>query len=254
MAWRASSQERATFTSAPLCDKRVSGAFSAMSVYPIAETAEQAAASGPPTAKTAHEAAEKAGGPVYLALQELPVAFATVDEADEAVGGIYGEPRFELVARDNAYRIMVRFWRRAPAAPVSRTAAAAARRPLGYAATPEEARAILGAPAERVSEPLWRPYATRTRALAQIAKAHLADGLAEIVEREGRFVVQLVFWRPLAPRLSPAERAELQQRAAAPMRAPAPQLPADMGLFEQPAPENPAIVHAEEGDGRTRGE
>ncbi|MEJ0022585.1 MAG: hypothetical protein WDN76_03495 [Alphaproteobacteria bacterium] len=225
-----------------------------MSVYPIAETAEQAAGMQSPTAKTAVEAAEKAGGPVYLAVQEMPGAFATVAEADDAVGGIYGEPRFELVSRDNAYRVMVRFWRPAPAAPVARTAAAAARRPLGFASSPEDARKLLGAPAERVSEPLWRPYATRTRALAQIAKAHLADGLAEIIEREGRFVVQLSFWRPLAPRLSPAERAELQQRVEAPLRAPEPQLPADMGLFEQPAPENPAIVLAEEGDGRMHGE
>lgn len=225
-----------------------------MSVYPIAETPEEAALRHPPTAKTAQEAAGKAGGPVYLAVQELPRAFASIAEADEAMGGIYGESRFELVARDDSWRVMVRFWRRAPAAPVARTAAAAARRPLGYAATPEEARAILGAPAERVSESLWRPYATRTRALAQIAKAHLAEGLADIVEREGRFVVQLAFWRPLAPRLSPAERAELDERIAAPLSAPAPQLPADMGLFEQLAPENPAIVLAEEGDGRSRGE
>jgi hypothetical protein len=225
-----------------------------MSAYPIAETAEQAAQSGLPAAKTAHEAAELAGGPVYLAVQEFPRAFATIAEADDAVGGIYGEPRFELISRDNAWRVMVRFWRKAPPAPVARTAAAAARRPLGYAATPDQARSILGAPAERVSETLWRSYATRTRALAQIAKAHLPDGLAEIIEREGRFIVQLAFWRPLAPRLSPAERAELDERAAAPLRAPSPQLPADMGLFEQTAPENPAIVLAEEGDGRTRGE
>ncbi len=224
-----------------------------MSAYPIAETAEQAALPALPAAKTAHEAAELAGGPVYLAVHELPRAFATIAEADDALGGIYGEPRFELISRDGAWRVMVRFWRKAPPAPVARTAAAA-RRPLGYAATPEQARSILGAPAERVSETLWRPYATRTRALAQIAKAHLPDGLAQIVEREGRFIVQLAFWRPLAPRLSPAERAELEQRVAAPMRVAAPQLPADMGLFEHTAPENPAIVIAEEGDGRTRGE
>jgi hypothetical protein len=226
-----------------------------MSVYPIAESAAEAAEPDRPVARTEAEAAQRIGGPVYLAVQELPGAFATIAAAEEAVGGaLYDQPRFELVAREGAYRIMVRFWRPAPAAPVARGAAMAARRPLGYARTPEEARAILGAPAERVAEPLWRSYATRPRAQAQIAKAHLPEGLAEIVEREGRFVVQLAFWRPIASRLSPAERAELQERAAAPLRSPEPQLPADVGLFERLAPENPAIVLAEEGDGRMRGE
>jgi hypothetical protein len=170
------------------------------------------------------------------------------------VPGLYNDPRFELFAREGEFGILVRFWRPAPPAPVARTAAAAARRPLGYAGTPEEARSLLGAPAERVSEVLWRPYATRPRALAQIGKAHLPEGVAEIVEREGRFVVQITFWRPIAARLSPAERAEIDRRAASPLRAPEPQLPADVGLFERLAPENPAIVLAEEGDGRTHSE
>jgi hypothetical protein len=113
---------------------------------------------------------------------------------------------------------------------------------------------LLGAPAERVNEPLWRPYATRPRALAQIAKAHLPEGIAEIVEREGRFIVQIAFWRPIAARLSPAERAEMDRRAASPLTPREPQLPADVGLFEQLAPENPAIVLAEEGDGRSHSE
>lgn len=225
-----------------------------MSAFPVADTAEQAAGPDRPVARTEQAATKLAGGPVYLAMQELPGAYPTISAAEAGMPGLYDEPRFEVVSRDGAYRIIVRFWRPAPAAPVARNAGAAARRPLGYAGTPDEARAILGAPAERVSEPLWRPYATRTRALAQIAKAHLPEGLAEIVERDGRFLVQLAFWRPIAASLSPAERAQLDQRAAAPLRAPEPQLPADVGLFERLAPENPAIVLAEEGDGRMRGE
>jgi hypothetical protein len=224
-----------------------------MSVFPIADTADQAAAPDRPVARTEQEAARTAGQPVYLAIQELPGVHAKVADAEAAVAGLYNDPRFELIAREDGYHVQVRYWRPAPAAPVARNAGAAARKPLGFASSPDQARALLGTPAERVSEPLWRPYATRTRALQQIAKAHLPDGLADIVERGGRFVVQLSFWRPITQNLSPAERAQLDERAAAPMRAPAPQLPADVGLFERLAPENPAIVLAEEGDGRMRG-
>lgn len=224
-----------------------------MSVFPIAETAAEAAQPGRAVARTEQEAAAQAGGLVYLAMQELDGVYAKVGDAETAVPGLYRDPWYELLAREDGYHVSVRFWRPAPAAPVARNAGSAARQPLGFARTPEEARVILGAPAERVSEALWRPYATRTRALQQIAKAHLPDGLAEIVERSGRFVVCLPFWRPITQSMSPAERAKLDERAAAPMRAPAPQLPADVGLFERLAPENPAIVLAEEGDGRMRG-
>jgi hypothetical protein len=224
-----------------------------MSVFPIADTAIEAVQPGRAVARTEREAATLAGGPVYLAMQELSGVYATVSDAEKAAPGLYHDPWYELLAHEDGYHVLVRFWRPAPAAPVARNAGSAARQPLGYARTPQEARVILGAPAERVNEPLWRPYATRTRALQQIAKAHLPEGLAEIVERGGRFVVCLPFWRPITPSMSPAERAELDERAAAPMRAPTPQLPADVGLFERLAPENPAIVLAEEGDGRMRG-
>ena len=225
-----------------------------MSAYPIAEDASRAAAAAGPLARTEQEATALAGGPVYLAVQELPGEYPSIRAAETAVPGLYNDPRFELFAREKNFLVMVRYWRPAPAAPVARNAGVAARKPLGFARTPEEARAILGAPAERVTEALWRPYATRPRAQAQIAKAHLPEGVAEIVERQGRFVVQMAFWRPIASRLSPAERAELNERAAAPLTPSEPQLPADVGLFERLAPENPAIVLAEEGDGRAHGE
>ncbi|MGE3301640.1 MAG: hypothetical protein AB7M12_00825 [Hyphomonadaceae bacterium] len=221
-----------------------------MSVYPIAENAAEALSPDAPAARTEHEAAVRARSPVYLAIQDLPGVFATIAEAERAAPGLYGAPHLELIAREDGYRVIVRFWRPAPAAPVARTAQAAARRPLGYARTPEEARVILGAPAERVAEPLRRPYATRSRAMAQIAKMQTPEGLAQIVEREGAFIVQLSYWRPVIGSLSPAERAEIKERSAAPLRAHTPQLPLDVGLFERLAPENPAIVLAEEGDGR----
>jgi hypothetical protein len=46
----------------------------------------------------------------------------------------------------------------------------------------------------------------------------------------------------------------MDRRAASPLTPREPQLPADVGLFEQLAPENPAIVLAEEGDGRSHSE
>src|SRR5262249_6514419 len=84
-------------------------------------------------------------------------------------------------------------------------------------------------------------------------------GLGEIVEREGKFALCITFWRPMhapgvATPLAPAERSELAERVAAPLRSPAPQADMDIGLFENPAPENPNVVLVtEEGDGRFRG-
>jgi hypothetical protein len=42
----------------------------------------------------------------------------------------------------------------------------------------------------------------------------------------------------------------LHERIEAPLRPRAPQLSPYVGLFEQLAPENPAVILAEEGDGR----
>lgn len=225
-----------------------------MNAFPIAETPREAVAPDAPSARTEDDASQRVGGPVYLATVELPEAFATIAEAEAKVGDLYGDPRFEVIWRDDAWRVVVRFWRQAPPAPVARTAALAARKPLGFARTPEEARAILGAPAERVSETLGaKGYATRARALGR-ATALVEHGHAEIVERQGSFYVVLTFWRPIASQLAPAERAELAERAQAPMRPGVPQANMYIGMFEQLAPENASIVLVdEEGDGRTHG-
>jgi len=85
------------------------------------------------------------------------------------------------------------------------------------------------------------------------------NGLGEIVEREGKFALSVTFWRPMhapgiAAPLAPAERTELAERVAAPMRSEKPQEDLDIGLFEDIAPENPGVVLVtEEGDGRFRG-
>ena len=200
-----------------------------------------------------------AGGPVFLAVEELPAAFETPEAAEAAVPDLYGGGNYEMLWRDGAWRVALRYWRPAPPAPVARTGEAAAKKPLGRARTPEEARAILGAPAELAQETLPKLYIDHK----QLLKRHgelVRNGLAEIVEREGRFAVSVTFWRAMhapgiAAPLAPAERTELAERAAAPLRPDAPQSELDIGLFERLAPENPDIVLvAEEGDGRFRGE
>ncbi|MEJ0060246.1 MAG: hypothetical protein WDM79_12005 [Terricaulis sp.] len=229
-----------------------------MTAFPLAANLAGARSAGAPVARTEDEAARLAGGPVFLAVEELPEAFETPAAAEAHEPDLYGSGIYEALWRDGAWRIAMRYWRPAPPAPVARTAEAAARKPLGRARTPEEARAVLQAPAELAQEVLPRLYVDHKRLLARWGK--LVDtGLAEIVEREGKFAVSLTFWRPMhapgvAAPLAPAERTELALRVAAPMRVDAPQAEMDIGLFERLAPENPDIVLAEEGDGRFRGE
>jgi hypothetical protein len=226
-----------------------------MTAYPIAASAAAAREDAAPVARTAAAAARLAGGIVFLASEELPGAYADIAAAEAAIPGLYGDGRYELAHRDGAWRAVLRYWRIAPPAPVARTAAAAARKPLGAARTPEEARALLGAPAELVSEQLPRFYRTLGRARAA-HKALVESGLARVEEREEGYAVFVSFWRPVARTapLAPAERDEIAERAAAPLRPAGPQADPYVGLFERLAPENPAIVLAEEGDGRTRGE
>ena len=91
---------------------------------------------------------------------------------------------------------------------------------------------MLGGPAELASESLPQLYATRRRLMGRWG-ALVENGLAEIVEREGRLAVAILHWRPMAARalaLAPAERHELAERIAAPMRSEAPQAPLDIGL------------------------
>lgn len=230
-----------------------------MTAYPIASSAAAACDPAAPVARTALAAADKAGGRlVFLATEELPGAFATIPEAEAATPGLYGDGRHELVWRDDAWRVLIRYWRIAPPAPVARTVGLAARKPLGAARTPDDARALLGAPAEMVTEALPRFYKTLGRARAAW-RAAVENGLAKVEEREGGYVVLLSYWRPVqspgrAAPLAPAERDELAERLAAPLLPDAPQANPYVGLFERLAPENPTIVLAEEGDGRTRGE
>jgi len=229
-----------------------------MTAYPIAGSAAEARSPEAPIARTAAAAERLAGGIVFLASEELPGAFADIAAAEAAVPGLYGDGRYELAWRDGAWRAILRYWRIAPPAPVARTAGAAARKPLGAARTPEEARVLLGAPAELVALALPRFYRTLGRARAA-HKQLVESGLAKVEEREEGYVVLVSFWRPVAAPgrsapLAPGERDEIAQRAAAPLRPPGPQADPYVGLFERLAPENPAIVLAEEGDGRTRGE
>lgn len=223
-----------------------------MNVFPFAANATAALAPDAPTASTAERAASLAGGPVYLAVEMLPQAFTTIAEAEGAFPSLYGEPRFEISWASHAWRVSVRYWRPAPAAPVARNIAAALRRPIAFARTPQEARSALGAPAELALEPLAKRY--RTHAAARGAQKKAFDaGFAQVVERDGGFAVAISFWRPIPtamPGVAPAERATLALRAAAPLTGPMPQLTPYVGLFERLAPENAAIVLAEEGDGR----
>jgi hypothetical protein len=194
---------------------------------------------------------------VFLAVEELPDVYETPEAAEKAVPELYGTGMYELLWRDG-WRVTMRYWRPAPPAPVARTGDAAIKKPLGRARTPEEARAILGAPAELAQDVLPRLYADHKSLLKRWGDL-VRNGLAEIVEREGKFAVAVSYWRPMhapgiAAPLAPVERIELAERVAAPLRSEEPQADLDIGLFENPAPENPNVVLVtEEGDGRFRG-
>lgn len=228
-----------------------------MSIFPLA--ASLAAARNPeaPRARTEDEATSLAGGPVFLAVEELPKEFETPEAAETAVPELYGTGLYELIWRDG-WRVTMRYWRPAPPAPVARTGVAAAKKPLGHARTPEEARALLETPAELAQEVLPKLYIDHKQLMRRWGDV-VRNGLAEIVEREGKFAVQLTYWRPMhapgiAAPLAPIERIELAERVAAPLRSDAPQADLDIGLFEDQAPENPNVVLVtEEGDGRFRG-
>ena len=229
-----------------------------MSIFPLA--ANLAAARNPdaPRVRTEDEATTIAGGPVFLAVEELPDQFETPAAAEEAVPELYGTGLYELIWREGYWRVIMRYWRPAPPAPVARTGYGAAKKPLGRARTPEQARALLGAPAELATEVLPNLSADHKKLMKRWGDV-VKSGLAEIVEREGRFAVALTYWRPmhapgLAAPLAPVERIELAERVAAPLRGPSPQADLDIGLFEDQAPENPNVVLVtEEGDGRFRG-
>ncbi len=229
-----------------------------MSIFPIAANLATARSSDAPRVRTEDEATTLAGGPVFLAVEELPDQFETPAAAEDAVPELYGTGLYELIWRDGFWRVTMRYWRPAPPAPVARTGNAAAKKPLGHARTPEEARALLGAPAELASEVLPKLYADHKQLMKRWGET-VRNGLGEIVEREGKFAISLTFWRPIhapgvAAPLTPVERIELAERVAAPLKPQAPQADLDIGLFEDQAPENPNVVLVtEEGDGRFRG-
>lgn len=228
-----------------------------MSVFPLAANLAAARHPDAPRARTEDEATTLAHGPVFLAVEELPDQFETPADAEAAVPELYGSGLYELVWRDG-WRVVMRYWRPAPPAPVARSGDAAVRKPLGHARTPEQARELLGAPAELVSEALPKLYVDHKQLMKRWGDL-VRNGLAEIIEREGKFAVAISFWRPMhaagiAAPLAPVERIELAERVAAPMRGPEPQQDLDIGLFEDIAPENPGVVLVtEEGDGRFRG-
>ncbi len=228
-----------------------------MSVFPLAANLAAARHPDAPRARTEDEATTLAHGPVFLAVEELPDQFETPADAEAAVPELYGSGLYELVWRDG-WRVVMRYWRPAPPAPVARSGDAAVRKPLGHARTPEQARALLGAPAELVSEALPKLYVDHKQLMKRWGDL-VRNGLAEIIEREGKFAIAISFWRPMhaagiAAPLAPSERIELAERVAAPMRGPEPQQDLDIGLFEDIAPENPGVVLVtEEGDGRFRG-
>lgn len=230
-----------------------------MSIFPLAASLAAARRADAPRARTEDEATTLAGGPVFLAMEELPEAFETVEAAEAATPDLYGSGIYEMLWRDGAWRVAMRYWRPAPPAPVARSAEAAVKKPLGHARTPEEARALLENPAELAQETLPNLYVDHKQLMKRWGEL-VRSGLAEIVEREGKFAVLVSYWRPLhapgvAAPLAPAERTELAERMAAPLRAQAKQEDLDIGLFEHVAPENPGVLLVtEEGDGRFRGE
>jgi hypothetical protein len=249
---------------APLDDKAKAGRVrgegddaAPMSIFPLAANLAAARHPDAPRARTEDEATSLAGGPVFLAVEELDGVFETPAAAEAAVPDLYGTGLYELYWRDG-WRVSMRYWRPAPPAPVARTGEAAVKKPLGKARTPEEARALLEAPAELTREVLPKLYVDHKQLMKRWG-ALVKNGLAEVVEREGKFAVEIVYWRPMhapgvAAPLAPVERIELAERLAAPLAPDAPQADLDIGLFEDQAPENPNVVLVtEEGDGRFRG-
>jgi hypothetical protein len=155
-----------------------------------------------------------AGGPVFLAVEELPDLFETPESAEQAVPELYGTGLYELIWRDG-WRVSMRYWRPAPPAPVARTGASAAKKPLGHARTPEDARKLLGAPAELASEVLPTLYVDHKTAHETLGRS-CREERARRDCRARRQVRDrhLPIWRPIhapgiAAPLAPIERIEL---------------------------------------------
>ena len=95
-----------------------------MSIFPLAANFAAARRADAPRARTEDEATTRAGGPVFLAVEELPKPFDTPEAAEAAVPELYGSGIYELHWREGAWRVTMRYWRprrrrrsRAPAKP-----------------------------------------------------------------------------------------------------------------------------------------
>lgn len=222
-----------------------------MKAFPISEDSDRAALELGRVAGTHAQAEKLAGGRVRFAVHETQARFATPDAAEAAFPRLYDDARYELVWRNGCYRVMVRFWQPIPPAPVARGVRLAGRAPLGIAHTAAEAEALLNRTAELI-EASYGAYASEARALQ--AKAKLSAPLAARIEQQGtRWQLMLTYWRPDANVFGNRDRQVLASRAQSPLRPRAPQASPYVGLFEQLAPENPAVILAEEGDGRAEG-
>ncbi len=222
-----------------------------MKAFPISHDGQAALGPDVPLAATQAQAEQLSGAKIRLTSQELRSCFASPEEAEAALPGLYGDPRFELIWREGGYRVMVRFWQPIPPAPVARGVRLAAKAPLGVVLTAAEAEALLDRTAELIEAP-YGSYATEARALQ--AKAKLCTPLAARIEQSGeRWQLLLTYWRPDPHAFGERDRDVLAKRAQMPLRSRAPQASPYIGLFERLASENPAIILAEEGDGRAEG-
>lgn len=222
-----------------------------MKAFPVCEAGDDAATERAALAATLSQAEKLTGGKVRFAAHEARGRFKTPQEAEAAFPDLYGDPRFELIWRDGGYRVIVRFWQPVPAAPVARGVRLAGKAPLGVARTAQEAEALLQRTAELAEAP-YGSYASEARALQ--ARAKLATPLAARIDQNGeRWQLLLTYWRPDPHRFGDKDREVITSRVQSPLRARAPQASPYVGLFERLAPENPAVVLAEEGDGRAEG-
>jgi hypothetical protein len=221
-----------------------------MTEFAIAASAEEALHGACARARTAADAAERAGGPVTFALAPLAEAFADADAAYASAPDLYARGG-EVALLDGAYRVIMRFWRPLPALPVAHSGREAVSQALGHARTPEEAALVAGAPVTAFCEALPARYASIQAARRKWGPL-IDAGLAEVLSKGARFAVGVRFWRPTPPEVA---MQDLAARLAAPLKARLPQAALDIGLFETRSPENPDVVLvAEEGYGRRQQE
>ncbi len=219
--------------------------------FPVCDDSDAAAIENLRMAATHAQAEKLAGAKVRFVVHPASARFATPAEAEAAFPNVYGDPRFELIGQLDGYRVMVRFWQPIPPAPVARGVRLAGKAPLGVVLTAAEAEALLDRTAELIEAP-YGSYATEARALQ--AKAKLCTPLAARIEQSGeRWQLLLTYWRPDPHAFGERDREVLAKRAQMPLRSRAPQASPYIGLFERLASENPAIILAEEGDGRAEG-